>query len=221
MDDSNGIRFPHLLGNLRSFLSSFKTLMVILGIPIGAVGALGLAYVLSAHLGLGTILINLHYGTFIVTFFFIAFIIDFVYFLKAANHDLTTLLKFSAIALFALVVAIVILGLAADIPVMDPGSLSGIWSTPYSSVSQTVTADQANSWCNALLTDMMEHTSLLGPGLAAVIASLVWNYKDRVLTDRAVKRNVLVLLGIGLAWALVLGLIGVILTKTLTLPPGV
>lgn len=208
------------VGSARLFFSSFKTLLVILGVPIGVVGVMGIAYVLTAHLGIGTTLINLHYGTFIVALFFAAFLIDFIYFVKTSNRDLTVLLKFGAVAVFVLVVGVVILGLAADIPVMDSGSLSGLWSTPYSSSAQVVTGDQANRFCNALLTDMMEHTSLLGPGLAAVLLSLVWNYQGSVLTDPKVKRGVLLLMGIGLARVLVLALIGVILTKTLTLPPG-
>lgn len=203
-----------------SFLSSVKVLIAVLGIPFAIVGVMGLAYVWAYHLGPFSAIVNLHYGLFIVAFFFLAFLIDAIYFLEKSDRGKVALLKFGSMALFLMVVAVVILGLASDMPLNSGAPLSATWQGTYGNHTQNVTDTQATVLCNSLFMDMMEHTSLIGPGMGAVLVGMTWSYQGQILTDRRVKGTFLFLMGIALAWVLVIAVMGVILTKTVTYPPG-
>jgi hypothetical protein len=69
-----------------------------------------------------------------------------------------------------------------------------------------------------LLFDMMEHVSLIVPGLAAVIGFLIWHYGRDAMTMPAIRRSVQSLMLVMAGWTLVLGMIGVYITKVLTFP---
>ncbi len=56
---------------------------------------------------------------------------------------------------------------------------------------------------------MMEHVSLVVPGLAAVVAFLIWNQGRKVITEPTVRTAVLSLMAVNGVWIFVLGAIGV------------
>ena len=202
------------------FLSTLGALMAVLGIPLTILAVFGFAFVALMRLGPASIFVNMHYGIFIASLFFAAFILDAVFFYKTADPQVVQLITFSAFVLFLMAVAINITGFIADAPMSAGAAVSGNWTNAFGSFSANVSDAGVGNFTGPLLFDMMEHTSLIGPGLAAVICVLIWHYKGLVLTEPQVKRNVLMLLTVAIAWMLVLAVIGVILTKTMTYPPG-
>lgn len=98
--------------------------------------------------------------------------------------------------------------------------MSGTYSTAFGNYTASVSDAALGNFTGPLLFDMMEHVSLLGPAIAGVITGLIWYYKEKVLSDPEVKRSVLILLTIAIAWMLILATMGVIMVKTLTYPPG-
>jgi hypothetical protein len=65
---------------------------------------------------------------------------------------------------------------------------------------------------------MMEHVSLIVPGLAAVILFLIWYYGPRVMTQPVIRNSTLSLMVLTGGWMMVLGMIGIYITKVLTFP---
>jgi hypothetical protein len=86
--------------------------------------------------------------------------------------------------------------------------------------TQSISDSSAAAFTGPLLFDMMEHVSFVGLALTGVITYLIWNFGVLVITDRRVKWSVLSIILVTMAWLLVLGVIGTIMTKTLTFPPG-
>jgi len=83
-----------------------------------------------------------------------------------------------------------------------------------------VTDTTLGNFTGPLLFDMMEHVSLIVPGLAAVIGFLILYLGRRVMTEPAIRGSVLSLMLVAGAWTFVLGAIGVYITKVLTFPAG-
>ncbi len=202
------------------FISTLGAMMAVLGIPLTILAIFGLAYITMLHLGPNTIYVDVHYGVFIATLFFAAFVLDAVFFYKTADPQVVQLITLSSFILFLMVVAVNITGVIADVPLSAGAAVSGNWTNAYGSFNANVTDTAVGNFTGPLFFDMMEHVSLIGPGLAGVITVLIWYYKEEVLTVPEVKRSVLILLTVAIAWVLILATIGVILTKTLTYPPG-
>ena len=90
----------------------------------------------------------------------------------------------------------------------------------YGTFDSHVTNASLGSFTGLLRFDMMEHVSLIVPGLAAVAGLLILHYGERVVTVPAIRRSVLWVMALTGVWMLVIGAIGVYLTKVLTFPPG-
>lgn len=67
---------------------------------------------------------------------------------------------------------------------------------------------------------MMERVSLVVPGLAAVAGVLIFACGEKVITVPAIRRSVLSVMAVTGIWVLVIGVIGVYITKVLTYPLG-
>lgn len=205
---------------IEPFISTLGSMMAVLGIPLTILAIFGLAYITMLRLGPNTIYVNVHYGIFIAALFFAAFLLDAVFFYKTPDPQVVQLILLSSFILFLMTVAINITGFVADVPMSAGAAVSGNWTNPFGSYSANISDAGVGNFTGPLFFDMMEHVSLIGPGLAGVLTVLIWYYKEQVLTVPEVKRNVLILLTVGIAWMLILATIGVILTKTLTYPPG-
>lgn len=86
--------------------------------------------------------------------------------------------------------------------------------------SNHINATGLGNFTGPLLFDMMEHVSLVVPGLAAVAGVLIFTAGERVITVPAIRASVLWLMSITGIWTLIIGAIGVYITKVLTYPPG-
>lgn len=204
-----------------SFISTLGSMVAVLGIPLTILAIFGIAYITMARLGPDTIYVNVHYGIFIAMLFFSAFLLDAVFFYKTADPQVVQLITISSFILFLMILAVNVTGVIADVPMSAGAAVSGNWANGFGNYTASVSDAGIGNFTGPLFFDMMEHVSLIGPGLAAVITVLIWYYKEQVLTNPDVKRPVLILLTIAIAWALILATMGVIMTKTLTYPSGV
>ena len=202
-----------------AFLSAMGALMAVLGIPFTILIVLGLGYITLGQLGPETIYVNVHYGLFIATLFLSAFVLDAVFFAKPTSESVQMVL-FASFFLFVMSIALNVTGIIPDIPMSAGSAVSGTYSTAFGNYTANVSDAALGNFTGPLLFDMMEHVSMLGTALAAVLTGLIWTYKERVLTDPEVKRSVLILMTVAIAWMLILATMGVIMVKTLTYPPN-
>lgn len=129
-------------------------------------------------------------------------------------------LKISAIVTFIALVGLMITGMIPDTGFAAGSRVSGTIHNAYGTFTTKVSDDGLGSFTGPLLFDMMEHVSLIVPGLAAVAGALILHYGERVVAVPAVRRSVLSLMALCAIWTLVIGAVGVYLTKALTFPVG-
>ncbi len=72
-----------------------------------------------------------------------------------------------------------------------------------------MTDTSLGNFTGPLLFDMMEHVSLIVPGLAAVILFLIRHYGPRVMTQPVIRNSTLGLMALAGGWMMVLGMIGI------------
>ncbi len=190
---------------------------------LALVAFLAVIFVLGeALLGFGpqTMWVNLHYAAFILLLFAVMFLLDLVYLPRTASPQLTRGMKIAGILLFVTILLVVVLGIIPDIP-FDTAHVAGSYNSPYGTIQSNITDAGVANFTGPLIFDMMEHTSLIVPGIFGVTAVLINHYGERVVSDPRLKQVVLSLIALGAAWTLVLAVMGVVMVKTLTFPPGV
>lgn len=175
-----------------------------------------------SFLGLGPneLMLSLHGLLFILIVGFASYTFGGIYFTKEAGPTFVFRLKFSALMTFLLTLGLMVSGILPDINFGDATLLTAAYSSPYGNFTQNVAAASAGNFTGPLLFDMMEHVSFVGLAMVAVITYLIWDYGSLVITDKRVKWSVLSLIFVTVAWLLVLGVVGTLMTKTLTFPPG-
>jgi hypothetical protein len=201
-----------------SFHQAFRLLLVSLGVPIGVLALLGMAYGLLGGIGANTLLVNLHYGIFIGTLFLAAFLLDAILFAKN-EPAMVKLAILSSFFLFLLTIAINISGIVADIPFSSGSAVSSSYNSTYGTFNANVTDSGVGNFTGPLVFDMMEHSSLVVPGIAAVIFALAIYYKGRAFTEPEIRKSMFILMIVLIGWIMALAMFGVILVKTLTYPP--
>ena len=169
-------------------------------------------------IGPNTLLLNLHGLFMILMTIFSAFLFGAIYFSHEASPQLVYRLKVSSIVAFLMLIGLIITGIIPDIAMGTGAAYSHSTTNAFGTFTATVTDDQVANFTGPLLFDMMEHTSLILPGLAAVIGFVILYFGGRVITDPTIKRSVLSLMLLTAAWTLGLAFIGVYITKVLTLP---
>ena len=162
--------------------------------------------------------LDLHGMLMVLALVFSVFIFGFIYFVKEDNPKLAGRLKTSSLIAFLSLVMLMITGIIPDMAFSSGANFSGVWNTGLGNYSVHVTDAQIGAFTGPLLFDMMEHISFVVVGLAAVIVYLIWTGAGRVLTDSHLKRSIITLMFLTGTWVLVLGAIGVYLTKILTFP---
>ena len=171
-------------------------------------------------IGLNSFWLDLH-GLFMFgTLIFGAFLFGAVYFGKDPDDKYLWRLRISGVVTFLMIMGLMITGIVPDTAFGAGATFSGTAANDFGTVTRAVTDAQLGNFTGPLLFDLMEHASLVVPGLTAVIAFLIWNQGRKVVTEPAVKTAVLSLMAVNGAWIFALGAIGVYITKVLTFPVG-
>ena len=170
--------------------------------------------------GPNTFWLNLHGLLMFLLLIFAAFLFGAIYFAHDPDARLVWRLKISCAVTFVLLMLLMISGIVPDINFGSGDTFTYTTTNDFGAFTAQVTDDSLSAFTGPLLFDMMEHVSLIVPGLAAVIGFLIFYYGAEVITNPTVKRSVLSLMVLTGAWTLVLGGIGVYITKVLTFPVG-
>lgn len=170
--------------------------------------------------GPNELLLSIHGLLFILIVGFASYIFGGIYFTKTPEKAFITRLKFSALATFLLVIGLMVSGILPDVNFGAGAFLSASYGNDYGNFTQSISDASVGAFTGPLLFDMMEHVSFVGLAVTGVVAYLIWDFGELVITDRRVKWSILSLIVVTVAWLLVLGVVGTIMTKTLTFPPG-
>ncbi len=170
--------------------------------------------------GPNTLWLGLHGLLMFVILVFSAFLFGAIFFTKNPDARTVRRLKISAAVTFTALLLLMISGIIPDIGFGNPGTFAGTTHNAYGTFHNSVTATGLGNFTGPLLFDMMEHVSLIVPGLAAVVGVLIFTAGERVITVPAIRASVLWLMSITGIWTLIIGVIGVYITKVLTYPPG-
>jgi len=155
-----------------------------------------------------------------LTLIFGAFLVGALFFVKEPSDQQVQRLKISGVVTFVLLLGLMITGIVPDMAFGSGATFTTTTVTDFGAFSNHVTDASLGNFTGPLLFDMMEHVSLIVPGLAALIGFLMWHYGRDVMTVPALRRSVQSLALVLAGWTLVLGMIGVYITKVLTFPIG-
>lgn len=147
-----------------------------------------------------------------------AFVFGAVYFGKDPDANMVRRLKISSVVTFVALLLLMITGIVPDAGFGSGATFSYVTHNAFGSFTSHVTDTTLGNFTGPLLFDMMEHTSQIVPGLSLVILFLIYIYGDRVITVPTIRRSVESLMVLAGAWTLVIGAIGVYITKALTYP---
>jgi hypothetical protein len=170
--------------------------------------------------GPNTLWLGLHGFLMFIILVFSAFLFGAIFFTKDPDARTVRRLKISAAVTFTALLLLMISGIIPDIGFGNPGTFTGTTHNAYGTFHNSVTGTGLGNFTGPLLFDMMEHVSLIVPGLAAVAGVLIFTAGERVITVPAIRTSVLWLMSLTGIWVLIIGVIGVYITKVLTYPPG-
>ena len=171
-------------------------------------------------IGPNTFWLDLHGLLLFLILIFAAFLFGAIFFSKEADERLVRRLKISSAVTFVLLMLLMITGMIPDINFAFGATFTHSTVNDFGTFKAAVTDASLGNFTGPLLFDMMEHVTLIVPGLSAVVGFLIFHYGSQVITVPAIKRSVLSLMVLAGAWTLVLGAIGVYITKVLTFPVG-
>jgi hypothetical protein len=170
--------------------------------------------------GPNELLLSVHGLAFILIVGFASYIFGAIYFTKTPDKVFITRLRISAVVTFLLVLALMVSGILPDVNFGSGATFTAAYANDYGNFTQTVSDVSAGSFTGPLLFDMMEHISFVGLALTGVVTYLIWEFGELVITDGRVRWSMLSLILVTVAWLIVLGVVGTLMTKTLTFPPG-
>ena len=169
-------------------------------------------------LGNHTLWLCTHGLLMVVALIVVAFLCGVVGFDRPADERLVRALKWlGALGLVAMV-ALMVTGLVPDVDFDKGQGFSGSFHTGFGTFQASVTDDNLGAFTGPLLFDMMEHVSFVVPGLAALLCFLIWHYGRRVIEDRVIRGAAVVTAALMVGWVLVIGSLGVYVTRILTFP---
>lgn len=171
-------------------------------------------------LGPNELLLSVHGLMFILIVGFASYLFGGIYFTKTADKVFMTRLKVSALVTFLLVLGLMVSGVLPDVNFGSGAIFTASYANDYGNFTQSISDASVGSFTGPLLFDMMEHISFVGLALAGVVTYLIWDFGEVVITDGRVRWSILSLILVTVAWLLVLGVVGTLMTKTLTFPPG-
>jgi hypothetical protein len=170
------------------------------------------------EIGSNTMWLGAHGMLMLVILISLAFLFGAIWFSRRADEQLVRGLKAASMTTFIALVLLMITGLVPDIGFGEGASFSGSFHTDFGKVQSTVTNDNLSAFTGPLLFDVMEHVSFIVPGLAALLCFLIWHYGRRVVEERAIRGATLSVLVLTVGWVLVIGNLGLYVTKVLTFP---
>ena len=171
-------------------------------------------------IGPNTIWLDLHGLLMFLILIFAAFLFGAIFFAKEPDARLVRRLKISSAVTFVLLMVLMITGMIPDINFAAGATFTHSTVNDFGTFKAVVSDTSLGNFTGPLLFDMMEHVSLIIPGLSAVVGFLIFYYGGRVITTPTIRRSVLSLMVLTGIWTLVIGAIGVYITKVLTFPVG-
>jgi hypothetical protein len=171
-------------------------------------------------IGPNTFWLDVHGLLMFLLLIFASFLFGAIFFSKNPDQQLVRRLKISSAATFGLLVLLMISGIIPDIQFAFGSTFTQHATNAFGTFNSQVGDDTLGNFTGPLLFDMMEHVTMIVPGISAVIGFLVFHYGEQVITNQAIRRSVLSLMFLAGAWTLALGAIGVYITKVLTFPVG-
>ena len=170
------------------------------------------------ELGCNTMWLDAHGLLMVVVVVCLAFLAGAIWFSRRADERLVRGLKTASMVTVIAFVLLTITGLVPDVGFEKGATFSGTFHSDFGTVQSTVSDDNVGAFTGPLLFDIMEHISLVVPGLALLLCFLIWHHGRRTIEDPAVRASVLSLLVLTGFWALAIGGVGVYITKILTYP---
>ena len=167
-------------------------------------------------MGPNTALLAIHGAAMLISLVFSAFLFGAIYFIREPTPTLVRRLKISSAVAFGFLLLLMVTGIIPDTQFGNPALFAGTEAEDFGVVIRHIDANGLAAFTGPILFDMMEHVSLIVPGLAAVIGFLIWTRGEEVITVPALRRSVLSLMLVTALWTAVLAVIGVALTKELT-----
>jgi hypothetical protein len=168
--------------------------------------------------GQNTFWLDVHGLLMFLILIFSAFLFGAIFFVKEPDAKLVRRLELSSAGAFIALMLLMISGIIPDVSFGAGATFSGHTVNQFGSFTANVTDASLGNFTGPLLFDIMEHVSLIVPGLAAVIGFLIWHYEGEVITVPAIRRSVLSLMIVTGFITLMIGGIGVYITKVLTFP---
>ena len=173
-------------------------------------------------LGPNEVYLYIHGLLFILIAGFACYLFGGIYFTKTPDKTFMFRLRYSALITFFLVLGMTITGLLPDMSGFGSGAfLTSSWQTTYGNFTQSITDTSLGNFTGPYIFDMMEHISFVGLAMVGVVTYLIWDFGELVVTEARVKWSILAIMFVTVAWLIILGVVGTILTKSLTFPPGV
>ena len=170
------------------------------------------------ELGRNTAWLDAHGLLMMIVLMCLAFLAGAIALVRQADDRLVRGLKAASLVTVLAFLALTVTGLVPDVAFEKGAMFSGTFHNDFGTVQAAVTDDNVGAFTGPLLFDIMEHISLVVPLLALLLCFLVWHYGRRTVEDPAVRRAVLSVLVLTGGWALVIGSMGVYITKVLTYP---
>jgi hypothetical protein len=170
------------------------------------------------EVGPNTLWLDAHGMLMVIVIASLAFVAGALWFAQKADRRLLRGLAVASAFTFLAVVGLTLTGLVPDVAFEKGDMFSGTVQNPFGTFQATVTDENVGAFTAPLLFDMMEHVSLVVPGLALLLWFWIRHHGPRVVEDPLVRRTALVLVGANAFWLFVLGGIGVYMTKVLTFP---
>ena len=159
------------------------------------------------EMGTNTMWIGSHGFLMSVVLIGLAFLFGAIAFSRQADDRLVRGLKAASMATFIALLLLMITGIVPDIGFEKGASFSGTVHNDFGTFQSTVTDDNLGAFTGPLLFDIMEHISLIVPGLAALFCFLIWHYGKRVS-----------IMTLTMAWVFVIGHLGFYVSKVLSYP---
>ena len=143
-----------------------------------------------------------------------------VYFSSENSTHAVRHMRIGSIAALVSSIVVVVSGIVPDIAFGSPSAFNLTTTTAYGTQTLHTSVWGLGAFAGPLLFDIMEHISLIVPGLIAMIAVLCWSLGRDVLAVPHYKRAVLSITVLAFFWIAVIAVIGVYLVKFLTFPVG-
>lgn len=171
-------------------------------------------------LGPNTFWLDVHGLLMFLILIFGAFLFGAIFFSKDLDEKTVRRLKISGAGTFVALLLLMISGFIPDAGFGSGATFSGTATDSIGTVTGNISDAGLGNFTGPLLFDMMEHVSLIIPGLAAVVGVLIFHHGAKVITVPTIRRTVLTLMTVAGIWILVIGGIGVYITKILTYRTG-